>query len=171
MCTIWGRILTEENSFSFGVHLPIFYLGLSLNATNFLPIRNKQPRAFLHSGWLVHCHVALLGLWVNSDHGIAVLRVLGSQTDQLWSVVHFSQTLCNCMCLCVCEERDRPVGERSKGLICSISRSLIKSQVSSNASSFTLFFTATILCLKLGLVSGAPGAPGLKLSAVSLSVL
>lgn len=28
---------------------------------------------------------------MNSDHGIAVLRVLGSQTDQLWSVAHFSQ--------------------------------------------------------------------------------
>ena len=40
----------------------------------------------------------------------------------------------------MCErERDSPVGERRKGLICSINRSLIKSHLNSNASYCTLF--------------------------------
>ena len=126
----------------------------------------------MHSGWLIHCHDALLGLWVNSDHDILVLRAFESQTDQLWSMVHFSQTDHVVVCVSVCvRERDSLVGERSKGLICSINRSLIKSHLSSNSSYCTLFFTATVLCLKLGLVSGAQGAPGLHFSAVSLSVL
>ena len=126
----------------------------------------------MHSGWLVHCHVALLGLWVISDHDIVVLRVFESQTDQLWSMVHFSQTDYVIVCVSVCvRERDSPMGERSTGLICSINTSLIKSHLSSNSSYCTLFFTATILCLKLGLVSGDQGAPGLHFSAVFLSVL
>ena len=119
--------------------------------------------ALLHyrvSGWTV-----TMALW-------CLLRMLDSQADQLWSVVHFPQTDYVIICVSVyVRERDRPVGERSKGLICSINRPLIKSHVSSSSSHCTLFFTATILRLKLGLVSGAQGAPGLKLSVVSLSVL
>lgn len=119
-----------------------FYLGLSLDATNFLKIRNKQPSAFLEmlctvgglSTAMVHCWVCgwtvTVALWC--------LQCLNLRLISYGQWFIFPIRLGNCMCLCE-RERDSPVGERRKGLICSINRSLIKSHLSPNASYCTLF--------------------------------